>query len=136
MTLSSSSYCSSVKYNVLPNWVNPQPKRKDPRQNILVKVPIFTLNILLWAFSKFFLFSRLGTSKTGKLQKVFFISIDFPSPYQFRFRKSKAGASLATKYFRVSLLYYRYDVIAVPPLHFSFYDVHMTEDNLKSPEKI
>ena len=39
MTLSSSSHCSSAKYNVLPNWVNPQPKRKDPRLNISVKVP-------------------------------------------------------------------------------------------------
>ena len=35
----------SAKYNVLPNWVNPHQK-KDPRQNPLLKSPIFTLNIL------------------------------------------------------------------------------------------
>ena len=41
---------------------------------------------------------KLTTSETGKLQKVFYLSqLIFHHQYQFRFRKSKAGASLATK---------------------------------------
>ena len=106
---------------------------------LLVSFPEFTDSV----FGD--LANKIGESYTSQLhwyqklvncKNIFLYQLIFHHQYQFRFRKSKAGASLATKYFRVSLLYYRYDVIAVPPLHFSFYDVHMTEDNLKSPEKI